>query len=303
MPDSLALQIERDAPIPTWFGVGGRADRLVRVSSVDDVRACLEIDPALRVLGDGANLLVADEGVGELVISMATPEMSGFEIDGATGRVVAMGGASLARLVTSTVRAGLAGLEGLGGIPATIGGAVIMNAGGAFGQVADVVERVHGLDRQGREVVLDRDEIAFGYRRSGLRGIVVTRVDLRLERGDPMALRERLKETMAYKKGSQPMAAKSAGCVFKNPTLERDVDGVGRAGERVGAGLVIDRAGCKGMAVGGASVSERHANFIVTAPGARANDVLALIERVRGRVAERFGVRLETEVVIWRREP
>jgi UDP-N-acetylmuramate dehydrogenase len=297
---ALEPAIERDAPIPTWFGVGGRAERLAMIEREDDLRRCVEIDPDLRVLGEGANLLVADEGVGELVVSMMTVPMRRFEIDDET--IVAMGGASLATLVTSSVREGLAGLEGLGGIPATIGGAVMMNAGGTFGQIADVVERVHAIDRTGAEVALDRGDIDFGYRHSGLGGLIVSRVELRLRRGDSTALRGRLKETMAYKKTSQPMADKSAGCVFKNPTLSRDVDGIGGAGERVSAGMVIDRAGCKGLGVGGASVSELHANFVVSRRGSTATDALTLIDMVEARVLERFGIALERELVVWRRQ-
>lgn len=301
MTHTVDLDIASNAPIPTWFGIGGNADRLVRARSVDDLRRCLEIDPDLRVLGEGANLLVADEGVGGLVVSTNEPEMRRFEIDETTGRVNAMAGAPLSRLVTDSVRSGLAGLEGIGGIPATIGGAAFMNAGGSFGQIADVVYHVHALTRGGDVVTLRRDEIDYGYRHSGLDGLLITRVELQLQPGDATGLRARLKDTMAYKKTSQPMASKSAGCVFRNPVLRAPIEDIGEAGERVGAGLLIDRAGCKGMSVGGARVSERHANFVVTEPGSRADDALALIEQVRDRVAEVFGVELRRELVVWRR--
>jgi UDP-N-acetylmuramate dehydrogenase len=303
------LVIERGAQVPTWFGIGGRADRLARPADVDGVRRCLEIDPGARVLGDGANLLVDDEGVGELVIATTAPEMRRFwrEED---GRWVAMAGAPLAKLVTETVRLGYAGLEGLGGIPASVGGAVVMNAGGSFGEVGPAVSRVYAVDRGGQGVVLERGQIPFSYRHSGLgeggpghggRGLVIARVELDLKPGDPVALRQRLKAAMEHKKRSQPMAEKSAGCCFKNPTLERGVDGIGEAGERVSAGMLIDRAGCKGLRVGGAEVSPRHANFLVTGPGARARDVIELMRMVRERVMERFGVEIEPEVVVWRR--
>jgi UDP-N-acetylmuramate dehydrogenase len=292
------LEVVENAPVRTWFGVGGGADRLARPRDVEQVLRCLEMDPGLRVLGEGANLLVDDDGVGELVVD--TAGMNPVQIDPA-GRVVAMAGARLPKLITDTVRAGLGGLECLGGIPASVGGAVIMNAGGAFGQIADVVSRVWALDREGREVVLERGEIGFGYRASGLGGLIVMRVEFALEPGDAGMLRGRLKEVMAYKKGSQPLAEDSAGCVFKNPVLERDVEGVGRAGERVSAGMLIERAGCMGMVVGGARVSDRHANFVVTGEGARAGDVIELMERVRRRVLDAFGVELSPEVVVWRR--
>jgi UDP-N-acetylmuramate dehydrogenase len=215
--------------------------------------------------------------------------------------VVAGAGASLPKLITETVRQGLAGLEGLGGIPATIGGAAVMNAGGAFGQIADAVAAVHALDHNGRDIVLERDQIDFRYRHSGLNHLIITSVEFDLREEDPAALRARLKEVMEYKKNSQPMADRSAGCVWKNPTLPRDLADIGPKGDRVSAGMLIDRAGCKGTRVGGASVSPRHANFVVTDAGATAGNVIELMEQTRRRVMDRFGVELEPEVVIWKR--
>lgn len=295
------LHIERNAPIPTWFGIGGRADRLAQPANLEQLRICLSEDPAARILGDGANLLVDDDGVGELVVLLNQRPFTGISIDRSRGRVIAGAGANLPKLILETVRQGLAGLEGLGGIPATLGGAVVMNAGGAFGQIADAVGKVHAFDRAGREVVLERDEIDFSYRHSGLNHLVLTSIELDLREEDPVALRARLKEVMDYKKGSQPMADRSAGCVWKNPTLAAEVPGIGHAGDRVSAGMLLDRAGCKGLAVGGASISPRHANFVVTDLGAKARDVLGLMDQARQRVLETFGVMLEPEVVIWKR--
>jgi UDP-N-acetylmuramate dehydrogenase len=297
------LTIERDAPIPTWYKVGGRAKRLARPRSVEDVVRCFEVDPNLRVLGDGANLLVADEGVDELVL--ATNEMRSWRYeDGPNGpgtRVVAAAGANLPKLVTDSVRRGLAGLEGLGGIPASVGGAAIMNAGGAFGQIADVVARVHVVDRRGKLKSIERRDTPYSYRHSGLTGIVITGVELDLQPGDAAALRSKLKDVMAYKAGSQPMAANSAGCCFRNPTLEHDLKGIGEAGSRVSAGMLIDRTGCKGLRIGGAEVSQGHANFLTADADARANDVIRLMDEVTRRVLDTFGVRLEPEVVVWGR--
>jgi UDP-N-acetylmuramate dehydrogenase len=293
------LDIIEDAPIPTWFGVGGRADRLARPESIEGLRQCLETDPGLRVLGDGANLLVDDDGIGGLVVDMGG--LRGLEIDTATGAVSAMAGVNLPRVIVESVRKGLGGLEGLGGIPATVGGAVMMNAGGAYGQIADVVTAVHAIGRDGRTVVMPREMIDFGYRRSGLRSMVVTRVELGLRPGDAATLRSRHLEVMAYKKGSQPLGEQSAGCAFKNPTLTVGIDGIGAPGARVSAGMLIDRAGCKGLQRGSALVSPVHGNFLTAARGGRAGDVIGLMEDVRRRVLERFGVSLENEVVIWRR--
>lgn len=302
------LDIERDAPIPTWFGVGGRAERLVRPRSIDHLRRALELDPELRVLGDGANLIVDDDGVKELVVALDAPVFRTPRIDDASGRVHAPAGADLRKLITETVRRGLAGLEGLAGIPATIGGAVVMNAGGAFAQIADVVERVHALDRSGRAVTLDRDRIAFDYRASGLNDLVITAADLRLRplpATERDALRRRLIEISDYKKRSQPLAARSAGCAFKNPVLPRDLSlPTGEAfpaGTRVSAGLLLDRAGCKGLTLGSARVSEVHANFITADKDGRARDAIRLMTLAAERVLDRFGVRLEREVIVWSR--
>jgi UDP-N-acetylmuramate dehydrogenase len=289
------------APIPTWFGIGGSADRFCTPRSVAELRRCLEIDPNLRILGEGANLLVDDDGVSELVVELSSPAFTGVEIDDKTGHVNAGAGADLPALVVESVRRGLSGLEGLGGIPATLGGAVIMNAGGAFGQIADSVVCVHALDRAGRERKVEKSEIDFSYRQSGLNGLVITGVELMLPPGNPAMLRARLKDVMAYKKNSQPMAENSAGCCFKNPTLAHDLKDIGPKGQRVSAGLLIDRAGCKGMRVGGAMVSPRHGNFVVTGAGARARDVIELMDQMTKRVQDTFGVTIEPEVVIWKR--
>ena len=297
--DGLAIQM--DAPIATWLGVGGRAERLARPRSVDEVRACLAMDRDLLILGDGANLLVCDEGVERLVVDLQ--ELAHVKIDAGTGRVVAGAGARLLKLITDTVRAGLAGLEGLGGIPASIGGAIFMNAGGAFGEIGSAVRRARVMDRDGSLHDLLREQIAFGYRHSGLEDRIIIEAEFALTPSDPVALRTRLKEVMAYKKSSQPLGEDSAGCIFKNPTLPVPVAGIGDSGQRISAGLLIDRAGCKGLRVGSAMVSHGHANFIVVDKGGTADDVMQVMSQVQRRVLERFGVRLDPEVVVWEREP
>lgn len=301
MNTAASFQIEHDAEVPTWFKVGGRADALARPATCEEVRDLLLAfaGQPVRILGDGANLLVDDAGVDGLVIDLR--RLNGVEwVDQPAGtvRAATRAGANLPKLIVEAVRRGLAGIETLAGIPATIGGAVIMNAGGAFGQISDVVERVHALTRVGEPLVIPREQIDFGYRRSGLNHLVILGADLRLTRvpdADLRALRDRLKEVMTYKKNSQPMADNSAGCVWKNPIDPE------RPGRRLAAGELIDRCGLKGLTVGGASVSPVHANFIITGEGCKARDVIDLMARVRAAVQERTGVTLEPEVVIWRR--
>ncbi len=297
-PDTLA--VETNATVATWFHIGGRADRLARPANPDDLKRCLEIDPDLLVLGEGANLLVDDDGVDRLVVSLQTPGFRTVEHD-PSGLVRAGAGVALPRLINDCVKRGLSGIETLAGIPATVGGATIMNAGGAFGEWASAVRTVFAIDRAGREHAYRRDQIDFGYRQSLLNHLVVTGVELSLTPRDPAECRAELARCMDYKSRTQPLKDKSAGCVFKNPVLHDDLCEIGAAGQRVSAGMLIDRAGCKGMRVGGAAVSERHANFFVVEQGARARDVIDLMGRVASRVVDVFGVTLEREVVVWER--
>ncbi len=296
------IQIHRHAPLKTWMGIGGKADRLARPASVTQVAACIQADADALVIGDGANLLVDDAGVGQLVLNLSAAEFSQIRIDKSSGAVRIGAGALLPRLLTACARAGLAGIEEFAGIPGSMGGIVKMNAGGALHQIADVVSRVHAVDRAGQLVVLERSEIDFGYRCSGLDQLVIVQVELALKPDDPAVIREQLLHAMERKKQTQPLADKSCGCVFKNPTLTSLIPGIGGAGMRVSAGLLIDRAGCKGLGVGSVQVSVQHANFFNTASGTTTEDVFRLIEQVQNRVEKRFGVELETELVIWKRK-
>ena len=302
---SLHTPIAPLAQLPTWFGIGGGADAFAIPASPAAVGHLLADHHDVRILGDGANLLVDDDGVGGLVLSLSSPAFSHLHIDPRTGHVVAGAGVKLPKLINQTVKQGLAGLETLGGIPATLGGALVMNAGGKFGQIADSVLRVHALDHTGRQVTLERKQIDFDYRHSGLSHLVITHAELQLTPADPESLTRRHLEIMEYKKGSQPLAASSAGCAFKNPTLAIDLANsagpIGRKGQRVSAGMLIDRAGIKGLRIGGASVSPVHGNFIVTDKDAKARHVIDLMDEISHRVLDTFGVQLLPEVVIWKR--
>lgn len=303
MPATLDIPIQHGVPIKTWFEIGGHASRFAIARSTDELRSLLAVDPALRILGDGANLLVDDDGVDDLVVSFAASALADFRINAKTGIVTAGAGTHLFKLINETVAAGLGGLEVLAGVPATMGGAVVMNAGGAYGEIASSVRRVFAMTREGQDVVLDRREINFSYRHSGLNHLLVTGVELQLTPGDPIALAARKKEVNDAKKASQPLNANSAGCCFKNPTLREAIPGIGDAGKRVSAGLLIDRGGLKGLRVGGAEVSERHGNFIVVdKKHAKARDVIELMDKVAAGVEREFGVVIEREVVVWRRE-
>lgn len=298
----LDVDVELDAPLAqhTWYGIGGHADALVRPRSAEALaallRRCARNGVRVRVLGDGANLLVADEGVDGVVVKLDAPAFKAMQLnaDGPVTRARVGGGRDLGKTIRETVGAGLKGLEPLIGIPATVGGAVRMNAGGKYGAIGDVVESVGLVGRDGQEHAFARESIGFGYRHSDLPAGVITWAVLRLEAADPVALRARAKEISAYKASVQPLDAHSAGCMYRNP-----VDPA--SGQRISAGLLIDRAGLKGTSVGGARVSEQHGNFIVVVPGARAADVVGLSRLVEEETLRRTGIRLEREVVFWSR--
>lgn len=299
----LDVEVTHDAPIgaATWYGIGGRADILLRVHTSETiatlVKRCHRSGSPFHVLGSGANLLVADEGVGGVVLKLDTPEFKAYEFretkDGPL--LFAMAGADMARLIMDSARRGYDGLSQMAGIPSTIGGALRMNAGGAYGCVGDAVRTVTCITKAGQVVTYPASELRFEYRTTNIPDPVILSATFNLKPADPIAVRQKVKEIFAYKKSTQPLADHSAGCTFKNP-IDPETE------KRVSAGKLIDEAGLKGLRIGGAEVSRHHANFIVTEAGATASDVLALLEQVRTRVYEHAGIELKTEVVIWRRE-
>lgn len=300
----LDVRVELDAPLAprTWFGIGGHADALVRPNTIEALATlahrCRRDLVPLRVLGSGANLLVDDAGVDGIVVQLDGElfRKVEFNAEGTVERMRVYGGASMERLVQECARRGLAGIEPMSGIPASLGGAIRMNAGGKFGAIGDVVDAVAMIGSDGDLRVYTRDELRFDYRRSNLPEGIVVWASLRVQPDDPVVCRKRVLDIFAYKKSTQPMSANSAGCMFRNPTLPD--------GTRESAGRLIDRAGLKGTRVGSAFVSTEHGNFIAiekNASGARTDDLRALVELIQERVRDGFGVELETEVVFWRR--
>jgi UDP-N-acetylmuramate dehydrogenase len=252
-----------------------------------------------RVLGSGANLLVGDDGVEGVVILLDAPCWKELRLNAEGPVTMARVGAGrdLAKTIHDTARASLAGLEPLIGIPAQVGGAIRMNAGGKFGAIGDAVDAVAVLGADGEQRVFTASELRFGYRESNLPAGIVLWASLRVAEDDPIACRERVKEIFAYKKSTQPMAAHSAGCMFRNPVMPD--------GSRVSAGKLIDLAGLKGTRVGCAFVSAEHGNFIAIdrkagAP-ARTDDLRELVDLIKSRVLDGAKVELQTEVVFWRR--
>jgi UDP-N-acetylmuramate dehydrogenase len=295
--DELGIRYEAEADLAeqTWYGVGGRARMLAHPSNIDQLVAltsrCFEHGVALRVLGAGANLLVADGGVDGVVVRLDEPFWRRVQAGGTAVTVGA--GHDLMRLVLWTARRGLAGLDVLAGIPATVGGAVRMNAGGAFGEIGPTVQSISVMDHAGDIHMRPHDDLHLGYRTSSIAAPLILEARLELRPDDPQKVKQNVKEVFQHKKASQPLAEHSAGCAFKNPPPEAD-DKRPRP-----AGALIDGAGLKGIRIGGAEISAIHANFVITHRGCTAGDVLRLIEHVQENVAGRFGVHLEREVVLW----
>jgi UDP-N-acetylmuramate--L-alanine ligase/UDP-N-acetylenolpyruvoylglucosamine reductase len=285
----LSIRDERRLSTYTTFGIGGRAASLLEPATtpalVAAVRRCHARDLPLRFLGGGSNLLVADAGYPGVVIR--TRRLNRLARYPDTGELVyAEAGVGLARLVRWCALRGLAGTEVLAGIPGNLGGAVAMNAGGRHGEICDLLVTIDTVAPDGRRHTRLPAELGFGYRTARLNGEAVVGATLRLRQTGVEEARGRMREILGAKAASQPLRARSAGCVFQNP-----------AGGS--AGRLIDEAGCKGMRLGGAEVSRRHANFIVNHEGAKASDVLLLAARVRNRVHERFGITLEPELKLW----
>lgn len=272
----------------TWYRIGGPARYLVRPRSEEELQEatqrCLENDIPAYVLGMGANLLVGDDGVPGAVFRLDHEYWKQVQV---TGTVVEVGaGVDMQKLVLSTVRQGLAGLECLAGIPGTVGGGVRMNAGGKFGDIGAVVTRVRVMAADGTMFDRTKDDLVFDYRSTNIAAPFILGATFELDEEDPERIVKRTKEIWMYKRNTQPLNTKNCGCIFKNP-------------RGLSAGALIDQAGLKGMRVGGAEVSAKHANFIIAHPGCRADDVMRLVKIIREKVWEKSQLHLESEVKIW----
>jgi UDP-N-acetylmuramate dehydrogenase len=272
----------------TWFQIGGPAEFYAEPRGLDElitlVTRCAQEEVPMHLLGRGSNVLVRDEGVPGVVIHLSDPEFRKIEIDG--NRVTAGGGARLGRVVTTTAHSGLAGLENLVAIPGSIGGALHGNAGAHGGNVGEWTAAATCLTQHGETVERRREDMVFGYRQSCLDELVILEATFELEQDDPRELSKRLQKLWIMRKASQPMGHQCAGCVFKNA-------------RGVSAGELIEDAGLKGTRIGGAIVSERHANFIIAEPECTSQDVLRLIDLIRDQVQQRLGAELELELEIW----
>ena len=293
-----AQRIARNAPLApfTTFRVGGPADFLFEARTSEEITAALRLAHAsgvpVTLLGGGSNVLVSDAGVRGLVIRPRGGSIARTE----QNRVRADAAVTINGLVRWTITHGVAGLEAWAGTPGTVGGAIFGNAHFGGRLIGDLVSSVTLATRSGEVSEHPASAMGFGYDRSRLQetGEVLLAATFRVGPGDPAALRKVARESLAFRKRTQPLDTPSAGCVFQNPQPGRD-----RVPEGIpwSAGALVDRAGLKGSAVGGARVSTAHGNFIVNDGGATAADIRRLIDRCRRTVRERFGVALREEIV------
>lgn len=281
-------KIRKDEPMRshTTFRVGGPADYFVTPETdgeiTEVIRACREYEIPYYIVGNGSNLLVGDKGFRGVVIQIFK-SMNQITVDGES--LKAQAGCGLAQIANAALGAGLAGFEFAAGIPGTLGGAVVMNAGAYGGEMKDVLVSATVLTKDGEKKVLSVDELKLGYRTSIIpeNEYIVLAAEIQLKAGDRAEIKARMDELREQRVSKQPLEYPSAGSTFKRP-------------EGYFAGKLIQDAGLKGYAVGGAMVSEKHSGFVINTGGATASDIQELMARVTKIVKDQAGVTLEPEV-------
>ena len=272
----------------TTFRVGGLADCLVEIENTEQLRKIQKylrlIELPYTIVGNGSNLLVGDKGYRGVVLQIGN-KMADIRVEG--NRITAQAGALLSKIAKAALENGLTGLEFASGIPGSVGGAVVMNAGAYGGEMKQVITSVTVLDPEGEELILDNETMEFGYRTSIIkhRPFLVTEVTMTLKPGDPAAIKAIMDDLAARRREKQPLEYPSAGSTFKRP-------------EGYFAGQLIMEAGLRGFQIGGARVSDKHCGFVINAGSASASDILGVIRHTQQTVKEKFGVDLETEVIM-----
>ena len=270
----------------TTFRVGGNADYFVIPQSAEEVKnivaLCKEADMPYYILGNGSNLLVGDKGYRGVIIQIYK-DMNHIRIE--DDKVFAQAGALLSRVGTATLEAELTGFEFAAGIPGTVGGAVVMNAGAYGGEMKDIIASATVLTQDGDIITINKEDLELGYRTSVIakKGYVVLEAEYQLQKGDKEAIRARMDELKVQRVTKQPLEYPSAGSTFKRP-------------EGYFAGKLIQDAGLRGFQVGGAEVSEKHCGFVINKDQATAADIQELMRQVSDKVMQEFGVKLEPEV-------
>jgi UDP-N-acetylmuramate dehydrogenase len=288
------MEFKRNVPLKkfTTFKTGGSASYFCSPESQAEIKECLSFAKKKKlpvaVVGSGANLLFPDHGYKGIVLTLSDV-LNWIEISKKQKYhlVRAGAGVSLPKLLKVMSEREIEGLEFLAGIPGTVGGAVVMNAGAWGGEIGAFVKEVKVLDRSGREKIFKRNDLKFGYRRSRLAGkrFIVTEVALKLQKGNRKEIKSKIKKYLSARKKKHPVGLPNFGSVFKNPP-------------GFFAGKLIEDAGCKGLRIGDAQVSNLHANFIVNLGKAKTQEALDLISLLQTKVKERYKILLEPEVII-----
>lgn len=289
--DAIILQCEKvsfNVPMKkhTTFRIGGECDIFCEPKNAYElaglIRLLNENNQSYIVLGNGSNVLVSDEGIRGVVIKIGE-QMSEVSVCGE--EITSGAGILLSRLSKKAMNESLSGMECISGIPGSVGGAVYMNAGAYGAEIADILQSVTYVSREGEIITLEKADLSLGYRKSVFmeNGGIVTSCVLKLKKGDKEKIAQDMAEVTKKRVEKQPLELPSAGSTFKRP-------------QGYFAGALIEECGLKGYSVGGAKVSEKHAGFVVNFDNATANDVLAVIEHVQKTVYEKFGVGLEPEV-------
>lgn len=283
-----AGQIKLEEPMKnhTTFRIGGPAEFFVMPGTLEQVRCVIELckreDVSYYIVGNGSNLLVSDQGYRGVVIQIYK-EMNGITVEGEV--IKAQAGALLSAIANKALENELAGFEFAAGIPGTLGGACVMNAGAYGGEMKDVLKEVTVLTPEGKIITIPREDLELGYRTSIIakKGYIVLEAQIQLQKGDRDAIKAIMDELKEKRVTKQPLEYPSAGSTFKRP-------------EGYFAGKLIQDAGLRGFSVGGAQVSEKHCGFVINRGHATAADVAELMRQVSAKVEEQFGVKLEPEV-------
>ena len=274
----------------TWLQLGGQVEYFAEPRNEEELADLLQTanqeGVETRFLGTGTNVLVSDSGVPGMVVRLSAPAFCSINPDAASETISAGTGAKLGRVITSAVYAGLAGLEGLIGIPGTVGGAVRNNISTSDGDIAQWLESVRIVRRDGRAVDLSAADLDFSGGSDPLADGVMTACRFRLQAEDPEELTRRLQKIWILRKKNQPFGYQGAGRLFKDPSGNSASD-------------LIDDAGLKGTRIGGAVICERNSNFVLIEPECSTDDVHRLIRLIQTQVRERSGVDLETDLTLW----
>lgn len=283
------LLFDEPMKLHTTFRIGGNADFFVKPVNKNEIKSIIECavrhDTAYYILGNGSNLLVSDSGYRGIMIHLGDDFSSVRMLDENT--VMAEAGAKLSKAGSELAKRSLTGFEFASGIPGTVGGAVVMNAGAYGGEIKDIIVSAEVLDRDGRILILSQEELELGYRTSIIqkKGYIVLSAVFRLEHGEESRIRGRMKELAAMRREKQPLEYPNAGSTFKRPKGSF-------------AGRLIADAGLKGFKIGDACVSDKHAGFVINTGNATAADVIRLTDEIKRKVMEIYGIELELEIKV-----